>query len=348
MLKSLIAALLCSGIAAGAAFSGELQRADQILQRLNDANRWRDHVMVVAHRGGGLAGAKRLYPENSRAALKAAIGLGTEMAELDVQKTKDGIYVVIHDSWLDRTTTCKGELAKRTLAELADCRLVVEGTGRATSEPVPTLLEMLELARGRVLVNIDNKLAPAELIGMVAVARAVGVARQVVVKENLWSDDRIADARRLTEVLGAEATFMPIVADDAVRDVGFLETATLAVNARAAELINWRNDAQQLTDDGGPLFSPRARAVAIRGNWHIWVNTYAIVNKAGGFLAGGRGDELAVEAGMPMEAYGFWVDRGATIIQTDEPEAAIRWLEAKGYRVPYAAEDLKTAGTLSQ
>ena len=37
----------------------------------------------------------------------------------------------------------------------------------------------------------------------------------------------------------------------------------------------------------------------------------------------------------PEEAYGFWVDHGATIIQTDEPKAAIEWLEANGYRVPY-------------
>ncbi len=65
------------------------------------------------------------------------------------------------------------------------------------------------------------------------------------------------------------------------------------------------------------------------------MNTYAIVNKAGGFLAGGRGDELAVAASLPAEVYGFWVDRGVTIIQTDEPRAAIAWLDANGYRVPY-------------
>ncbi|RWF98795.1 MAG: glycerophosphodiester phosphodiesterase, partial [Mesorhizobium sp.] len=34
----------------------------------------------------------------------------------------------------------------------------------------------------------------------------------------------------------------------------------------------------------------------------------------------------------------FWVDRGATIIQTDEPKAAIEWLAANGYRVPYMDE----------
>jgi glycerophosphoryl diester phosphodiesterase len=88
--------------------------------------------------------------------------------------------------------------------------------------------------------------------------------------------------------------------------------------------------------------------VAARGNWHLWVNTYAIVNKAGGFLAGGRGDELAVAASMPAESFGFWVDRGATIIQTDEPQAAIAWLEGAGYRVPYASDEVEAAIDLSQ
>jgi glycerophosphoryl diester phosphodiesterase len=90
-----------------------------------------------------------------------------------------------------------------------------------------------------------------------------------------------------------------------------------------------------MTGDGGLLFGPRARAVAARGDWHLWVNTYAIVNRTGGMLSGGRGDELAVAAGFPDESYGFWVDRGATMIQTDEPAAAIAWLTENGYRRSY-------------
>ncbi|MET0598897.1 MAG: hypothetical protein ABWZ57_13650 [Mesorhizobium sp.] len=65
------------------------------------------------------------------------------------------------------------------------------------------------------------------------------------------------------------------------------------------------------------------------------MNTYSILNKAGGYLSGGRGDRLAVLADVPEEAFGFWVERGATIIQTDEPRAAIEWLSANGYRIPY-------------
>ncbi|WP_274628699.1 glycerophosphodiester phosphodiesterase family protein [Arvimicrobium flavum] len=327
--------------------AAEATRTEQILGRFGNANDWRDHVMVVAHRGGGLMSGKSRFPENSRAAVEASIRMGAEMVELDVQKTSDGIHVVFHDSWLDRTTTCSGRLDERTFDQLRSCRLVVEATGQATAEPVPTLREMLEIARGRILVNIDNKLGFEELGGMVDAARQLGMAEQVIIKQNLWSAEKVAEARALVSGFG-DAQFMPIIADDAVRDVGFLESATDAVDARAVEMINWRDGAQKLTQDGGVLFSTRARAVAARGNWHLWVNTYAIVNKAGGYLAGGRGDELAVAAGMPAETYGFWADRGATIIQTDEPEAAILWLDANGYRVPYAVDQVEAAIDLSQ
>ncbi|ESZ49098.1 hypothetical protein X731_07715 [Mesorhizobium sp. L2C054A000] len=60
--------------------------------------------------------------------------------------------------------------------------------------------------------------------------------------------------------------------------------------------------------------------------------------RPGGFLSGGCGDELAVQAGIFGRDHGFWAERGATIIQTDEPKAAIGWLGANGFRVPYVDE----------
>ncbi|MET3592905.1 hypothetical protein ABID26_002293 [Mesorhizobium shonense] len=141
---------------------------------------------------------------------------------------------------------------------------------------------------------------------------------------------------------GGGFQFMPILADDAVHDAAFAGEVDKAFAPRAIELIDWRNGAETLTATGGPLFSTRMRASAVRGDWHLWADTYAIVNKPGGFLAGGRGDELAVAASLPREAWGFWADRGATIIQTDEPKAAIEWLAANGFRVPYTT-DIKSA-----
>lgn len=330
-------ALLLSALAAWSPAVAAEGRVAEIRERLLNANQWRDHVMVVAHRAGGLQSRKSRFPENSRAALADAISSGAEMVEIDVQKSADGVYVVMHDTWLDRTTDCKGEVVRFALAELQECRLKVEATGMMTAETVPTLAEMLKAARGRIMVNIDNKLAPEDLIGMAEVTEGLGMSDQIVVKLNLWNDTRITEANRLIGRMPRGVTFMPIVADDAVRDAALLETVARAVSANAVELIAWHAGGEPMTRDGGPLFGAKARAVAARGDWHLWVNTYAIVNKSAGMLSGGRGDQLAVDAGLPAEAFGFWVDRGATIIQTDEPGEAIRWLDAKGYRRTYAA-----------
>ena len=115
-----------------------------------------------------------------------------------------------------------------------------------------------------------------------AVARDLGMADQLVVKQNLWSSEKVAEAVAMVETIGPGPIFMPIIADDAVRDARFLEAATRAVAADAVELIAWRATGGSIADTGGPLFGARVRAVAARGDWHLWVNTYAIVNKAGG------------------------------------------------------------------
>ena len=333
-MKLALAALVFASIGLGAAYAGET-RAQQILDRFQHANLWRDHVMVVAHRSGGLQHGKTLFPENSLAALKASIAAGAEMVEVDVRRAGDGTLIVMHDSWLDRTTTCRGEVVKYKLEQLRQCYLVVERTGQPTGETVSTLREFLAAARDRILVNIDNKLTVADLPDMIAVARDLGMTEQVVVKENLWNAARMAETGRAMREAGGGFQFMPIIADDAVRDPAFVRAVADRFAPHAMEMINWRDGAATLTATGGPLFSGHMRAAAIRGDWHIWADTYAIVNKPGGFLAGGRGDELATAAGMPAESWGFWVDRGATIIQTDEPAAAVDWLAANGWRVPY-------------
>ena len=140
--------------------------AGLIRDRLSNANQWRDHIMVVAHRAGWKEKGQVVRAENSKAAIDNAVAIGVEMVELDVRRSKDGVLVVMHDETLNRTTTCRGPVSSLTLAALRACRLIVEGTGIVTDETVPTLSDMLAHSRGRILVNIDNKLEPEDLVEM--------------------------------------------------------------------------------------------------------------------------------------------------------------------------------------
>jgi len=69
--------------------------------------------LSVAHRGHSIA-----YPENTLEAYRKAIELGVEMIECDVNITRDGQLVMMHDSTLDRTTTGTGRVSASTWEEI--------------------------------------------------------------------------------------------------------------------------------------------------------------------------------------------------------------------------------------
>jgi len=69
--------------------------------------------LSVAHRGHSI-----FYPENTLEAYRKAIELGIEMIECDVNITRDGQLVMIHDSTLDRTTNGTGRVSAATWEEL--------------------------------------------------------------------------------------------------------------------------------------------------------------------------------------------------------------------------------------
>lgn len=110
--------------------------------------------LIIAHRGDS---AHR--PENTAAAFKSALDMGADLLELDVQLTKDGQVVVIHDGSVDRTTDGRGRVADMTLAEIRKLSAgYPERFGdRFVSEKVPTLIEALTQARGRAKVMIEIK-----------------------------------------------------------------------------------------------------------------------------------------------------------------------------------------------
>ena len=110
--------------------------------------------LIIAHRGDS---AHR--PENTLASFKSALDLGADLLELDVQLTKDGQVVVIHDGSVDRTTDGTGRVAELSFAELRKLSAgYPERFGdKYASERVPTLVEVLTLARGRAKVMIEIK-----------------------------------------------------------------------------------------------------------------------------------------------------------------------------------------------
>jgi glycerophosphoryl diester phosphodiesterase len=130
---------------------------------------------VIAHRG-----ASGTCPENTLAAFRRAEALGAHMIELDVQLTRDGEVIVLHDDTLDRTTDGRGPVAARSLAELR--RLDAGGWfgDGFRGERIPTLAEVLATARLRVNVELKAKGGPDLEACTLAVVQAAGALGRVV------------------------------------------------------------------------------------------------------------------------------------------------------------------------
>lgn len=132
---------------------------------------------IFAHRGANLT-----YPENSLDAFAEAMRLGADGIELDVQRSADGMAVVIHDEELTRLTGQPGYVHELTYADLQRRR--IKGPN-GTSAAIPTLNDALALfARSGLEINLElkNNLFPAPGLedAVIRLVRQHGLAEQVI------------------------------------------------------------------------------------------------------------------------------------------------------------------------
>ena len=105
----------------------------------------RNETIIIGHRG-----ANKIAPENTLKSFRKAIELGADYVEFDVHLSKDNHIVIMHDKNTLRTTGQEGIISEMSLEELKelDC-----GEG----EQVPTLRELIDLARGKINLQCEIK-----------------------------------------------------------------------------------------------------------------------------------------------------------------------------------------------
>lgn len=147
-------------------------------------------IMLNAHRGNWHGTS-----ENSLNAIFKSVEKGVQMVSVDVRKTKDGQLVCFSDKSLERLTTGKGLVAHKTLAELKALKMK-DDRKQTTKWTVPTLREVLNYAKGRILVDID---APSGLLDDIrdvvaeTGAQSVAILPGVVRAEGNWMHKAVVD-----------------------------------------------------------------------------------------------------------------------------------------------------------
>ncbi|NNE34309.1 MAG: glycerophosphodiester phosphodiesterase family protein [Rhodothermales bacterium] len=303
-------AVLLNGCARDAVIRDDLSGIQQLKQRLETPSA--EDVFVVAHRTCWRGSA-----ENSLAGIEQCVELGVDMVEIDVRETSDGELVLMHDETIDRTTNGSGLLATMSLGDVRELQLREEAGGPSavlTDQIVLTLEEALLASKDRLLVNLDIKETLYDRA--LAIAESVGVADQIIIKMRAPADD----PRLVNAEFHGRTYFMPIIrecTDDPERECSQSLSAAIPTYSKfdpiAIEVVN-NTDAYLL--DGVPA----ARALGGR----LWVNTL------GPRFAAGRSDDKSLKD--PDGNWGYLIDHGVDMIQTDRPEALIDYLESRGAR----------------
>ncbi|MCL2737145.1 MAG: glycerophosphodiester phosphodiesterase [Propionibacteriaceae bacterium] len=141
---------------------------------------------AMAHRGGAKWAVNR-GRENTLAAFRNAVDAGYQYVETDVQATKDGVLVCMHDDTLDRVTGEPGRVMDYTAAELRGLR--VDG-----DEPIPFFDDVVE-ALPQTRFNVDLK-TPDAVEPLVASIAAHGLFHRILVDS--FSQTRLSKFRSLT------------------------------------------------------------------------------------------------------------------------------------------------------
>jgi glycerophosphoryl diester phosphodiesterase len=222
-------------------------------------------VAVIAHRG-----VPTLAPENTLAAFRKALELGVDMLEVDVQQTKDGHLVVLHDKSVDRTTDGRGALRDFTLEELKSLDAGNWFAAEFRDERIPTLKEVVDILDRETTLLLEVKHGSPYYLGiegeLIEFIRQHRLEERVLIKS--FDPDVVRRVRRLAPGLPVGISilfripFLSLIVHRGIRfgdvlteDVDFLHVHRIGVtqaliddaHARGMKVVAWDvNDEQTM------------------------------------------------------------------------------------------------------
>ncbi|MBN1479367.1 glycerophosphodiester phosphodiesterase [candidate division KSB1 bacterium] len=217
-----------------------------------------DEFLNIAHRG-----ASGHAPENTMVAFQKAIELGADAVECDVQLTRDGIPVILHDYTLERTTNGAGFVLEKSLRKIKKVDAGVWYSSAFKGATIPTLAELLSFMQGKLLVNIELKRTPDP---MQLIQRVLHLVEQFnivqaclitsfdekalyVVKDMLPACRTGLLAKKLTHLLWSGPWSFVLLRNDIV-NVETIERAVEHEKKIIAWTVNAKEDMQRLFDLG--------------------------------------------------------------------------------------------------
>lgn len=270
-------------------------RCENILQQA----RKEKGVLVAAHRG--VSGGN--IPFNTMKAFDAALCQGADILETDITASKDSELFVFHPKQEKNHLDLDIHLEEMTGDEVRKLRYV-NFDRTPTEYGIPTLDDFLETYKNRCIINLDH--AWDDLPDVIKAVRRHNMVEQILMK----APAKLKFAK-IMEELAPDMMFMPILKE---KDEISEQLEKMNVNFIGSELVFAKEDSPLVQEEYLELQHKKGRL--------LWVNSLLYSYKAQ--LSAGHTDDIAV-AGDPDYGWGWLIDKGFDIIQTD-------WvLQLRGY-----------------
>lgn len=262
-------------------------RCENILWQM----RQQKEVLVAAHRG--VSGGN--VPFNTMKAFDAALYQGADILETDITASGDGELFVFHPKQEKNHLDLDVHLEEMTGDEVRKLRYV--NFDRSPTEyEIPTLDAFLETYKNRCIINLDH--AWDDLPEVIEAVRRHNMAEQILMK----SPGKLKFAKVMEE-LAPDMMFMPILKE---KDEITEQLEKMNLNFVGSELVFATEDSPLVQEEYLERQHKKGRV--------LWVNSLLYSYKAQ--LSAGHTDDIAV-AGDPDYGWGWLIDRGFDIIQTD-------------------------------
>jgi glycerophosphoryl diester phosphodiesterase len=265
-----------------------------------------NRIQIASHRGcfGGN------IVENTLEAFETALKCGADILETDLRKTKDREIVLFHDTTTDRLLHIPGTTQDYTLEELRRCSLY-NVIGEKSGKHISTLDEFLLRMKDRCLINLDQcwEFADEAYTKLLK----TGMENQALIKGRVPYSSVIQWLRKHH----FQPKFIPILTCD--DDIEVFNALPSEMQIPIVEIF--------LTNEDADVISPAFLKTLEDRNIGLWINALDLSDSMD--LCAGHNDTVSV-SNSPDEGWGWLIDHGATVIQTDWPGELKHYLKHRG------------------
>ena len=250
------------------------------------------NALIAAHRG--TSGANII--QNTIGAYENALLHGADIIEVDVVQTTDGDFFTFHNGQEPGLVGIDRDIRTMSTAQVRELRFI-NGMQEKVSEQVNALDDVLEHFKGRCLINIDRSWFYWRDI--IEVLNRHNMFEQIILKSHGSKEEL-----EILEAEGPKLQYLPILRDSEKLNL----VKQYHVNLYGAEVIfeteNHEFASREYIDE------------MHRQNKKLWVNAITLNDTTK--LTAGHDDNNAILKDMD-EAWGWLLERGYDIIQTDWP-----------------------------